>query len=401
MIYCKFKKISKNKNICQICGMKVDSLHPVNKLIANCLGPSLPISLPKLTKNFEELYNEGIKTLHKDYGHCSKEQYKSRLQICAICPKLLSETNCCSAKGCQGFIVPSRARIKGAKCPLGKWKSRYIKPYKDEMPLFYNVEGTGLFLKNHFKNTSIFFLGCGPSLLDYDLKSLSQRGLITFGVNGMAAKNYRPNLWTSVDTPFSFHEVIWRDPAIMKFVSGGWSGHKFITEKRGYSELVVKQCPNIILYDKNDFFEPDKFFTESTISWGCAENVKDILGITGGRSVMLVAFKIMAYLGFKRIYLLGCDFNMEYDSEKKGKGKTYAFNQYKNQHACDTNNTGFKRITKRLKALLPKLKQQKIKIYNCYEKSNLKLFPYKSFDDCKKDALKNFPAKISTKGLYQ
>ncbi len=403
MIYCKFKNVDGENNICEVCGMKVKSPHPLNKIICNCLGPSLPVQLPKLTENFEGLYDEGIKTLKEGYGHCSKEQYKNRLQTCASCPKLLSETNRCTAKceGCQGFIVPSRARIKAAKCPLGKWKSRYIEPYKGEMPLFYNVEGTGLFLRNQFKDSSIFFLGCGPSLLDYDLKSLSQRGLITFGVNGMAAKNYRPNLWTSVDTPLSFHEAIWRDPIIMKFVSGGWSGYQFTNEDRSKSDIVVKQCPNVILYDKNDYFEPDKFFTEATISWGCAENVKDVLGITGGRSVMLVAFKIIAYLGFKRIYLLGCDFNMEYDSNKRGKGITYAFNQYKNQKACDTNNVSFKRITKRLKSLLPGLKQQKIKIYNCNEKSNLKLFPYKSFDDCKKQALKNFPTKITTKGLYK
>ncbi len=404
MIYCQFKNIGGRKFKCEVCGFDVnDSPHSANKIIRNCTGPSLPITLSKLTTNFEQLYNEGIKTLDEGYGHCSAEQYKTRLQLCSNCPKLLAKNNWCNSKrkNYKGFNVVDRARKKATKCPLGKWKSRYIKPHKGEMPLFYNVEGTGLFLKNQYKDASIFFLGCGPSLLDYNLASLSQRGLITFGVNGVAAKIFRPNLWTCVDTPFSFHESIWLDPAITKFVSGGFSGHKFITENRKQSELVVSQCPNIILYDKNDYFEVDKFFTEQTISWGCAENVVDSLGIKSGRSVMLVSFKIMAYLGFKRIYLLGCDFNMQYDPEKKGKGKTYAFNQYKNKKACSTNNYGFGRISKRLEALIPGLKQQKIKVYNCYEKSNLKIFPYKSFDDCKKQALKDFPAKISTKGLYQ
>lgn len=406
MIYCQFENIGGRKNRCKVCGFDVDSPHPPDKIIRNCTGPSLPITLPKLNENFNRLYKEGVKTLNRDYGHCSREQYKTRLRICSNCPKLFTRTNrtnWCNFKieNNKGFNVVCRARKQAAKCPLGKWKSRYIKPYKNEMPLLYNVEGAGLFLRNHYKDTSIFFIGAGPSLLDYDLASLSQRGLITFGVNGVATKTFRPNLWTCVDTPLSFHESIWLDPAITKFISGGWSGHKFSTENRGQSDLVVSQCPNIILYDKNDFFEPDKFFEEQTIAWGCAENVKDILGITGGRSVMLVAFKIIAYLGFKRIYLLGCDFNMQYDPEKNGKGITYAFNQYKNQKACSTNNTSFIRIEKRLKSLLPGLKQQNIKVYNCNEKSKLEIFPYKSFDDCKKQALKNFPAKITTQGLYK
>ncbi len=389
MIYCKFKNIGGTKNICMVCNFPVDSPHPPDKIRCNCLGPLLPVVQPKLNETFKELYNLGVKTLDEGYGHCSKEQYKFRLQLCSECSKRLE---------CK---TPVKARKQVVKCPIGKWKSRWIKPHKGEMPLFYNVEGTGLFLKNQYRNSSIFFLGCGPSLLDYNLNSLSQRGLITFGVNGMAANVFRPNFWTSVDTPLSFHESIWLDPTIIKFVSGGWSGYKFSTENRGQSNLVVKQCPNIILYDKNDYFEPDKFFTESTIAWGCAENVKDSLGITGGRSVMLVAFRIMAYLGFKRIYLLGCDFNMQYDIEKRGLGKTYAFEQYKNQHACDTNNKGFERISKRLKSLIPALQSQKIKVYNCHAKSRLTIFPYKSFDDCKKEALKNFPQKITTKGLYR
>jgi len=402
LIYCKFKKVGINKFKCEVCGFPVESPHPINKIICNCTGPSLSIQLPKLTEDLNEVYQRISVALREGYGHVSKEQYKSRLKICGGCLKLNAQNECNSKrKDYNKFYIPVKLRKKAFKCPLGKWRSKFRSSYKGEMSLFYNVEGTNVFLKNHYKNSSIFFLGAGPSLLDLDLASLKQRGIITFGVNNLAAKLFRPNLWTCVDTPLSFHESIFRDPAITKFIAGIHTGSQFTTENRGRSELVVKQCPNVIHYDMNDLFEPDIFFEQDTVCWGNAENVTDCLGLKSGRSVMLPTIKIMAYLGFKRIYLLGCDFNMQYDPEKKGTGKTYAFRQYKNQKACDDNNKGYIRLAKRLAALLPGLEFQNIKVYNCNELSNLKVFSYKSFDDCKKEALKNFPAKITTQGLYK
>jgi hypothetical protein len=62
--------------------------------------------------------------------------------------------------------------------------------------------------------------------------------------------------------------------------------------------------------------DPDRsalFETELTIRPHClyAAFAKLEAGITDKRSVMLVALRLLHYLGFGTVYLLGCDFKMD------------------------------------------------------------------------------------------
>ena len=49
-----------------------------------------------------------------------KEVERSRLKECASCSAYLGITNQCRDCGC---IVILKAKLNGAKCPRGKWKS--------------------------------------------------------------------------------------------------------------------------------------------------------------------------------------------------------------------------------------------------------------------------------------
>lgn len=41
-----------------------------------------------------------------------------RLEICKACPAFVAKRNQCRECGC---IMTAKTRLKGAKCPLGKW----------------------------------------------------------------------------------------------------------------------------------------------------------------------------------------------------------------------------------------------------------------------------------------
>ena len=117
---------------------------------------------------------------------------------------------------------------------------------------------------------------------------------------------------------------------------------------------------------------------------------------------MLVALKLMYYLGFKNIYLLGCDFNMKHDDKKDGKGLTYSFSQYKHQGGILTNNFAYKILNARLTALQPILKEHGCNVYNCLKpnESNLTAFPFLPLDEAIDKALEWYNPNVKTQGYY-
>ena len=47
-----------------------------------------------------------------------EELYTYRLDICDKCPELIQLSQQCKKCGC---VMPFKAKLKEAKCPLGKW----------------------------------------------------------------------------------------------------------------------------------------------------------------------------------------------------------------------------------------------------------------------------------------
>ena len=81
-----------------------------------------------------------------------------------------------------------------------------------------NRFGRVVHLQNIFLNCSCFFIGGGPSISRQNLEPLTKRGIATFAVNNAGAKLIKPTFWCCVDNPVSFHDVIWNDPTIIKFI---------------------------------------------------------------------------------------------------------------------------------------------------------------------------------------
>lgn len=264
-------------------------------------------------------------------------------------------------------------------------------------PLLYTAEGHSVSLRNWYRGRHVFFVGNGPSLKQLDLEKLNSKGIVTAGINN-GWFVHRPDLWFCVDDPGNFADVIWKDPGVVKFVPMGKIERK-LRVRRGdggfrESKFTAGQMPACWFYRRNTKFNHETYLTENTINWGTEGKMVDSLGIKGSRSVMLAAMRLLIYLGFSHIYLVGCDFRMAL-----GEGN-YAFEQDRTPSSVKGNNTTFEALNKRFASVWPEIKKSGVKIWNCYEGSGLKVFPHLPFEDAVLRASKECSKEVSTKGWY-
>lgn len=326
----------------------------------------------------------------------SPANYEVRLKECNNC--VYHEDNRCELCGCNLTV---KAKWRQEKCPLGKWPhyKRDIKEMAAGEILYYK-EYMPARLGDCYKNAHCFFIGAGPSLRlqteSGQLDFLQKRGIISCAVNNVAATLVKPTLWVSVDEPKSFCANIWRDPSIMKFVAEENYNKRFIEfidGKKVASTSLVSELPCVWYFPRNNDFNTNTFLTANSVNWGNHTDVVDQYGNKGGRSVMLAALRIMYHLGIRRVYLLGCDFSMV-------EGNCYAFPQQKHKGGCATNNQMYRMMNERLTHLRPVFEKANFHIYNCTPDSKLTAFDKISLDEAVKRALKGFPDKVSTEGMY-
>jgi len=278
----------------------------------------------------------------------------------------------------------------------------------------------------------------GPSLADSDRDLLSRKGVITAGVNNGPA-HFRPNFWFTVDHPARFLASVWMDPGIVTFVGDGkadtqirdevkwnaagnpavgdfktegtpaweinqqvarehkdWSRPDIKTESEKrvrewhaqfFSHLTVGDCPNTVFCNLDTAFNPATFLTEPCFNMG---NHKDG---GGGRSVMLFALKTLFVLGFRRVFLVGCDWWM-------GQGYTYGFKEKRHTQAINNNNTTFGRVLSMFVQAQDHFKEEGFRIENCNPGSFLTCFPYRSLADAVGVATRNVPQDEVTEDRY-
>jgi hypothetical protein len=281
------------------------------------------------------------------------------------------------------------ARDRHLGFPLG----RHIQP----APMIFTRDGHNVFLGDMYRGSAAFLICGGPSLTSHDLTKLHERGIVTCAVNN-AAVVFRPHLWVSVDDPGNFCDAIWRDPGIMKFVPLCHMEKNFTVrhenEKLAASQERVGDMPAVFGYRRNEAFQAEQWLYEDTFNWGNNSDRVDAQGCKGSRSVMLVALRLLFYLGIRRLYLLGCDFRMTYGKQN------YAFEQDRSRGSVSGNNSSYEILNVRLKHLLPHFAQERYEIFNCTPNSGLTVFPFCEFEDAVKQATVTMPKKIITAGMY-
>ena len=262
--------------------------------------------------------------------------------------------------------------------------------YLQPPAMLFTRDRHNIFFGDMYRGCSAFLIAGGPSFGDIDKEKLNQAGALTMGINN-SVRSFRPDLWVSVDNPTHFMKSIWYDPKITKFVPMCHTEKKiFDNEHWRMTNTKAGDCPNVFYYLRNEKFMAKRFLTEDSFNWG--NHTK----WGGQRSVMLVALRLLFYMGVRKVYLLGVDFNM--DKETK-----YHFDQDRSKGSMNNNNKTYKALIERFKELKPYFDTYNFKVYNCNPNSALKVFPYVDFDSAIKEATSDMPADISnerTSGLY-
>ena len=233
-----------------------------------------------------------------------------------------------------------------------------------------------------YKGGTAFLIMSGPSVKTID------RGPLKF-VHTMCVNNgpkalmpkLRPSFWTCVDGADKFLYTTWADPTITKFAPKS-ARHKPLwnSDLDMPAGITVDQCPNVIYYERNTHFKPDEFLTEPSINWGNGKDHKDENKVSGCRSCMLAAIKILYLAGFRTIYLLGADFNMD---EKNH----YSFEQDRKSSAIRNNQKTYQQLDWRFNRMKKHFADNGLRVYNCNPDSKLTAFDHVPYDDALADAL--------------
>ena len=238
---------------------------------------------------------------------------------------------------------------------------------------------------------SVFLACSGPSANDLPLEELSRRGIWTMAVNNMAGhERLRPQAFVCSDPPLKFSHSIWLDPAIMKWVptpkmSGKRARLKRKKEDGKFEQLdrTVPECPNVWGFRRDPWMWPDeRFFTSNGAPWGNLKVGVEKTGQPKTVNTMLLAIRVLRYLGAKRVFLIGADFRMS-------KSYGYAFPQdiaNKDQEGRGISrwdNDQYAVVNDWLCQMQKKGVFEKfgMEVYNCYRNSSLRAFPFVNFSD--------------------
>lgn len=243
--------------------------------------------------------------------------------------------------------------------------------------IFYTKDFKPLPIEGIFEGAPCFCVMSGPSVSDCDLELLRQRGCYVMGTNNSPTQWTGYNLFTYVDRPFKFHDSIWRDPRIMKSVP---VQHIYsmplrtkIDGKFYYltidGEIAAPyHMPNVIGHVRNAHLHlSKKFLTEKSINWGNCRNSMKRNKFPHSLNCFYAMLKHAYSLGFREVYLVGCDFHMD-------PVMPYAFAQGKDERGCRGSNKSFRVVNESMHALRPHFEEMGFFVWNTTERSGLTAF---------------------------
>jgi|GEM_PF-1871756 len=258
--------------------------------------------------------------------------------------------------------------------------------------LVFNFRGNpGDCLQDSFRGASAFLVCGGPSLRELDLSLLNQRGIVIAAVNQAAATHVRPHLWFTVDAPRNFHEAIWRDPAIAKFTKRKYSNHSIRTRQGNEWKDAVgvwpRHLPNCWYYEHVSEWKPQEFLTSPRPTWG-------VTVAPNARSCMLVALRLLYWLGFRRVIVIGADFQMTADDP-------YAFHDPANDAKARSNNRLYHTLNEWFSELRPHFAEYGYEVLNATPGGQLNAFPRVSFEEAVRQCTSSVPLVETVVGHYR
>ena len=156
--------------------------------------------------------------------------------------------------------------------------------------------------------------------------------------------------------------------------------------------INTMDAPNCWYLSNNTKFNPETWFTEKSANWG--GSIEGVEPEKGFRVTMLAALRLLYYLGFQEIYLLGCDWEMNADMEYE----PYAWEENRSKDLRIKNNNMYKWMEEGLKKLQSGFDKAGFKIYNCNPNSKLDLYPHMPYKQAVHRS--TIPEVDNTRGWY-
>ncbi len=286
---------------------------------------------------------------------------------------------------CPNKDDKERVKICGPGCSSKLcWKDpNFLSKWNDPLVVLDRWRKKTDCLRDLLAGGSAFLIGGGPSANDLPLELFSRRGVWSLAVNNSAGHpRIRPQAMVCSDPPKKFSHSVWLDPGIMKFVpTPKLSGRRAKLRKKidgVFSDLGKKtsDCPNVWGFQRYSYLFPDeRFFLCDGACWG--NHTSGVQKTRQPKTVctMLLGLRILYYLGARAIYLVGVDFAMTPD-------RGYSFGQSRDPGACASNNSQFAIVNQWLCQMQQNGTFQRfgLSIYNCYQHSGLRAFPFVPFD---------------------
>lgn len=147
--------------------------------------------------------------------------------------------------------------------------------------------------------SACWLIGGGPSLDELPCDEIARSPIPKMAINLAGTKKLRPDFWTAYDPTVRFQRSIYLDPGVLKFV-----------HRRRAMDLVpettfkVCECPGVVFFDR----DPQRSFS-NLLSPGA-------LGIIDWADTMVQAIDILYRLGFRTIYLAGCELRVRPSAEQ-------------------------------------------------------------------------------------
>lgn len=154
--------------------------------------------------------------------------------------------------------------------------------------------------------SACFLVGGGPSLTRLPVAGIAAAPVPKMCVNLSGTRLVRPTFWTSYDPSARFHRSVYLDAGVMKFV-----------HRRRAMDLVpetsfkVCDCPNTYFFDRDG-------------GRGFADSLSPAsTGIVDWADSMVQAIDILYRLGFRVVYLAGCEMRVRPSKEQIERGAAF------------------------------------------------------------------------------
>jgi hypothetical protein len=229
-----------------------------------------------------------------------------------------------------------------------------------------------------YDGETLFLLGGSPKLRELPLDLLRKPGVITLGMNNVPCFFPSPKLWVCADKPLCFSPHIWTSPEITKFTMISRRG----LEVPDTGGKRIMDCPNVLFFGAHEKFTFKNFLDPN----------RDIVW---WRSVFPIALQLAWRLGFKKVFLVGCGFNMS-----KRNGEQYAWKTKLTDDQAQYSHNTYTKDVDRLRALLPTFARRGFEVISSTPDSRANEFlSYVPLAQAVEEALKGKPVQADTSML--